>query len=303
MADAIGYSGDITDSNGNVLYPTTFIENIITKNGNKDIVSKGIIWPAEFIVHEENQFCIMVVKTLTPYHFVFVPTMEYDPNYNYYVNNNKVVIKTPINDDNPDINWKIGVPVLAILKDNILYMMSTTQNAHGEYISNSPVNVSDIKDNDLLMYKDGEYVKYTPEVKHIYYPGQLKNWTFLKEGASIASSASGLEMDVLRVAIYGNDCDTEKATAVGISGVYNFDSYTHLIIKYMNGSQDHSIDFQIHRADDSEAFEIDLPYTASINKISIDIDQYNLENAYITIAASVYESEISECIIMEMKLV
>ena len=306
MADELtklGYSGDIKDSNNTSMYPTAFIENIMAKDGSKDKVSKGIIWPSEFIARSEDNVCIIIVKTLSPVYFTFTPTMEYDANYSYYINDVKVTVKTPTDDVNADINWKIGVPVLACLSGSVLRMMSTTQNAHGEYIGNNPVDISDIKNGDLLIYDNGKFIEYTPPVKHIYYPGQLKNWSFIKEGSDLASSPSGLEADILRVSIYGNGCGIDKSTTVATSSIYNFKNYTHLNLKYMNGSQNHPIDFQIHRADGSESFEIDLSYSESLSRIMIDISQYNLEDAYITIATSVYESEISECIVMEMKLV
>lgn len=298
MSEVLGYNSTLEDSEGNKVYPTGMIDNIMNIDGSKDSVSKGIIWPSEFIVIEESKICIIHVKSYNPVNITIIPTIPYDHDYAYYVNSNRVRLRTNTDDPYVGLEWEVGVPIQGTLKDGILYI-PTSKNDKGLFINNNPVEIDDISDGDLLQYKDGKIIKYTPPVLPLYTPGQIKGWTFSSHGSEIATYPSACEGSNLRVCVYGNG-DIIRGTAIAESEVYDFSNYTNIVIKYTNGTEEFSPVVQIISEDNSHV--VYLPFTDEIDTISHDISSLGFKKAKVQISVTASESHIHEIVIFDIKL-
>lgn len=298
MEELLGYKSTMEDSDGNKIFPTGMIDNIMNIDGTKDKVSKGIIWPSDFVVIEESKICIIHVKSFDPVNIMITPTMKYDPEYSYYVNSNRIRLKTNAEDPFVGLEWEVGTPILGMLKDGILYIPSSKNNK-GLYINNNPVDIDDITNGDMLQYVDGKIVKYTPPVLSLYTPGQIKGWTFSSHGSEIATYPSACEGSNLRVCVYGNG-DIIRGTAVAESDVYDFSNYTNIVIKYTNGSEEFTPVIQIISEDNSHV--LDIPFTEDIDTISHDISSLGFKKAKVQISVTANESHIHEIVIFDIKL-
>ena len=234
MSSSIGYNCTLEDDKGNSIFPTAYIENVLSKDGSYDTLPKSIVWDSDFIVDENAKMCFIFVHFSRPIKIIFTPTIDYDSSYTYYLNAEKVNIKTSSTSENEGVSWKAGIPIFAIYKDGSLYIHSS-KNDNGMFLNNIPVRMDSIKNDQLLQYKDGKIIPYHNPVKYLYQPGQILEWHFEQYGSDIAISTSGCEDELLRVCIYGNDDNLKKGTAVCESDMINFEGYTKLIMKYVNG--------------------------------------------------------------------
>lgn len=301
MSESLGYASTLEDSDGNIIFPTAYIGNIISKDGSYDTVSKGIVWNADFIVNDNAKICFISIKYENPEKIIFIPTIDYNPNYSYYVNQNQVSIKTSSTSEDEGVSWKAGVPIFAIFKNGILYINSS-KNDDGIFLNNIPVNINTIQNGQLLQYLNGKIIPYMPPVKYLYQPGQIKGWNFEQYGSDIAISTSGCEDESLRVCIYGNEDDLKKGTAVCESDMINFEGYTKLILKYTNGYMNLAPIVQIINEENISNI-LNVPYTENVDTISFLISDMDLHNAKIQIAVSAMGTNISEINIFEIKLV
>lgn len=299
MEELLGYNSTLEDSNGDKIYPTGMIDNIMNIDGSTDKVSKGIIWPSDFVIIEESKICVIHVKSFNPVNILVIPTMEYNPEYTYYVNSERVRLKTNTKDPFIGLDWEVGSPILCTLKDSILYI-PTTKNNSGSFINDNPVEINDISNGDLLQYQDGKIVKYTPPVLSMYTPGQIKKWTFSSHGSEIATYPSACEPANLRVCVYGNG-DIIRGTSVSESDEYDFSNYTNIVIKYTNGDEEFTPVIQIVSEDNS--YVLDIPYTKDIITISHDISELGFKKAKLQISVTASESHIHEIVIFDIKLV
>lgn len=301
MSEELGYTVTLEDYEGKNVYPTAFIENILSKDGTLDTVPTGIVWNSKFIVNMVNKTCFIAVNYVNPKIILVTPTIDYDPEYKYYVNGNMVNIKTSSTSEDEGIGWKAGIPIQCIYIDNNLYIGSS-KNDNGDYLNNIPVYINNISNGELLQYYDGKIIPYNPPVKFLYQAGQNRHWHFEQYGSDIAVSPSGCENENLRVCIYGNGDELVKGTAICESDMFNFSGYSEIIIKYSHGYMELRPEFQIIDEDDN-SYILDIPYIEGINTISFSLEDMNLKNAKILISASATGNEISEITIYEIKIV
>lgn len=299
MSDnSLGFNCILEDNQGNVIFPKTNINNIIDKTGNKNIVAEGIVWPSEFIINNTSKICIIKVPTINPVNILFVPTESYDPDYTYYVNSDPITIKTNAKDSSVGIDWEVGSPIYCTLIKNTLYIPSSKNNT-GLYLNNNPVEINTISNGDLLQYKDGFIIPYTPNVQSLYVPGQIKGWSFTTAGSEKALFPSGCEASNLRICVYGNG-DIIRGTSVCTSDEYNFSNYTNIVIKYANGETKFSHVIQIIEGD--KAVVLDIPYSDTITSVTQDISEYKFKKAKIQISVTASEQNIHEISIFDIKL-
>lgn len=301
MSDSLGYNCTLEDDKGNSIFPTTYIENVLSKDGSYDTLPKSIVWNADFIVNENAKICFIFVKFSGPEKIVFTPSIDYNTDYDYYFNGYKVNIKTSSTSENEGVSWKAGIPIFAIYKDGSLYIHSS-KNDNGMYLNNIPVSVGSIKNDQLLQYKDGKIIPYHNPIKYLYQPGQILGWHFEQYGSDIAISTSGCEDTLLRVCIYGNDDNLKKGTAVCESDMINFEGYTKLIMKYVNGFMNFAPVVQIINENNTSNV-LNVPYSEENSTISFLLDDMDIKNAKIQISVNAIGQNISEISIFEIKLV
>lgn len=299
----LGYNTTMEDSEGNEIYPTTSIDNIIDSSGSLNSVNNGIIWDSEFVSIDDSKIYIIHVKCKDPKHIMVTPTAEYNPDYKYYVNSNIVSIKTNAKDSDIGISWQVGVPILCTYINGILYVPSS-KNQEGVFLNNNPVEIKDISTGDLLQYVDGKIIPYQPPVLRLYTGGQIKGWEFCHHGSENAQYPSKCEAASLRVCVFGNG-DVIRGTSVCTSDVYDFSNYTHIVIKYVNGEKSFTPLIQIITADEDaeRAVIVDVPYTNTTTSISMDISSYKIHKAKVQISVTANENNIHEIAIYDIKLV
>lgn len=301
MSEFMGYNCTLEDSDKNPVFPTAYIENILSKDGSCDTVAKCIVWNGDFIVNDNAKLCFISVKYSNPEKIVFTPTIDYNPDYDYYLNGDRVCIKTSSTSENEGVSWKAGVPIFAMFKDGSLYIHSS-KNDNGMFLNNISVDIENIKNGQLLQYNNGKIIPYHQPIKYIYQPGQIIGWSFEQYGSELAVSTSGCEDSLLRVCIYGNGDNLKKGTSVCESDVINFEGYSKLIIKYVNGYMNFVPVIQII-GDDGTANILNIPYSEEINTISFLLNDMGITSAKIQISVNAIGENISEISIFEIKLV